>query len=124
MDFRDNQAIYLQIATWVYEKILLKNWPPESRLPSVRELAVELQVNPNTVMRTYDYLQQQAVIRNQRGIGFFVETDAIPKILAYRKEQFLNQELPIFFKDIFLLNIDIEEIKQKYEDFKKINEPT
>ena len=54
MEFSQSQAIYLQIADFVCEKILLKEWPPESRIPSVRELAVQLEVNPNTVMRTFE----------------------------------------------------------------------
>ncbi|HEV3326742.1 MAG TPA: GntR family transcriptional regulator, partial [Puia sp.] len=75
MQFRESQAIYLQIADYVCERILLKEWPPGDRVPSVRELAVLLEVNPNTVMRTYEFLQQQAILFNQRGIGFFAALD-------------------------------------------------
>ena len=59
MQFKDSQSIYLQIADYVCEKILLGEWKAEERIPSVRELAVQLEVNPNTVMRTFDFLQQQ-----------------------------------------------------------------
>jgi DNA-binding transcriptional regulator YhcF (GntR family) len=55
MEFRENQAIYLQIAELICERILLKQWASEDKVPSVRELAVQLEVNPNTVMRTYDF---------------------------------------------------------------------
>jgi DNA-binding transcriptional regulator YhcF (GntR family) len=65
MQFRESQAIYLQIADYVCEKIMLKEWKAEERIPSVRELAVQLEVNPNTVMRTYEFLQQQEIIYNQ-----------------------------------------------------------
>ena len=54
------QAIYLQIADYVCEKVLLKEWLAEDKIPSVRELAVQLEVNPNTVARTYEFLKQQA----------------------------------------------------------------
>ncbi len=66
MQFRESQAIYLQIADYVCERILLKEWKPGERVPSVRELAVQLEVNLNTVMRSYDFLQQQEIIQNQR----------------------------------------------------------
>jgi hypothetical protein len=59
MEFRENQAIYLQIAELICERILLKQWASEDKVPSVRELAVQLEVNPNTVMRTYDFLEQK-----------------------------------------------------------------
>lgn len=118
MEFRDNEAIYLQIAAYISEHILLGKWPEEHKVPSVRELAVELQVNPNTVMRTYEFLQNQQVIYNKRGIGFFVAPDGEKKVKSYRKERFLQQDLPVFFTNIFLLDISLEEIQAKYEKFK------
>ncbi|MCU0352243.1 MAG: GntR family transcriptional regulator [Cytophagales bacterium] len=121
MEFREQQAIYLQIADHVCENILLQKWLPNDRLPSVRELAVDLQVNPNTVMRTYDFLQSQGVIFNKRGIGYFVSEDAQDKILAYRKEQFLRNDLPVFFRNIYLLGIGMEEIGERYAAFQKEN---
>jgi len=119
MEFRENEAIYLQIAAYVSENILLEKWPTESKIPSVRDLAATLQVNPNTVMRTYEFLQNQEVIYNRRGIGFFVSTDSIKKIKAFRKEQFLQRDLPEFFRNIFLLDISLEEIENRYEAFKQ-----
>lgn len=117
MEFRDNEAIYLQIAAYISEHILLGKWPEDDKMPSVRELAVELQVNPNTVMRTYEFLQNQEVVYNKRGIGFFAAPNAIKKIKAYRKERFLQQDLPVFFRNIFLLDISLEEIQERYEMF-------
>lgn len=121
MDFRDNEAIYLQIAAYVSENITLNKWQVEQKIPSVRDLAVELQVNPNTVARTYDFLQNREVIFNKRGIGYFVSEDAKDKVKTYRKERFLQQELPEFFKNIFLLDISLEEIEKRYQEFKTQN---
>ncbi len=121
MQFKDTQAIYLQIADYVCEKILLKEWKPEERIPSVRELAVQLEVNPNTVMRTYDFLQQQQIIYNQRGIGFFVSPDAIKHAIAYRKEEFTQKDLPAVFRNMYLLDMEVEELKPKFESFVKQN---
>jgi GntR family transcriptional regulator len=121
MEFRENEAIYLQIADYAGENILLGKWSPNEKISSVRDFAIELQVNPNTVMRAYEYLQAKEVIQNKRGIGFFVNQDAKAKIKAYRKERFLGQELPGFFRNLVLLGISMEEIKQRYETFVSTN---
>ena len=117
MDFKDNKAIYLQIAEYVFEHILLNHWSINERVPSVRELATTLEVNPNTVARTYELLQSQEIIQNKRGIGFFVNNDAIDKIRAIRKEEFLQNELPVFFRNLYLLDIDINSLTTLYETF-------
>lgn len=121
MNFKDKEAIYLQIADYVSEHITLGKWQPEEKIPSVRELAVELQVNPNTVMRTYEYLQQHEIIFNKRGLGLFVTPHAITKIKNIRKERFLQQELPDFFRSIYLLDISLDEVQKRYEDFRTKN---
>ena len=119
MEFRATQAIYLQIAEYVSEKILLGEWAIDDKIKSIRELAIELEVNPNTVQRTYDFLQQKGIIANKRGIGYFVENAAKTKILEIRKEQFFREDLPKFFQNIQHLNIDFKEIKQRFEQHKK-----
>ncbi len=117
MDFRDKQAIYLQIAEYVSEQVLLGRWATGERIPSVRELAAELEVNPNTVMRTYEFLNQKGVIANKRGIGYFPTDDATDKIRTFRREQFLQNDLPQFFKNLTLLGIDLRDIETRYEQY-------
>ena len=119
MQFRESQAIYLQIADYISEKILLKEWKPEERIPSVRELAVQLEVNPNTVMRTFDFLQQQEIIYNQRGIGYFVSPVAYKNALQYRKNEFTEKDLPAIFRNLYLLGMELEELKPKFDKYKK-----
>jgi GntR family transcriptional regulator len=121
MNFKDKEAIYLQIADYVSEHITLSKWMPDEKVPSVRELAVELQVNPNTVMRTYEYLQQHEIIFNKRGLGLFVTANAIENIKTIRRERFMQQELPDFFRSLYLLDISLEELQKRYEDFKLKN---
>ncbi|MBO7493111.1 MAG: GntR family transcriptional regulator [Bacteroidales bacterium] len=110
MDFKSTQTIYRQIEHWVYEQILSGNWKPGERAKSVRELAVAFEVNPNTVMRSYERLQNQEIITNKRGIGFFVNEDAPEKIHAIRKKEFMKEEVPEFLKNMRLLGITMEEI--------------
>lgn len=117
MDFREGQPIYLQIAEYVCEQILLKQWPLGSKLISIRDLAVFIEVNPNTVQRAYDFLQQRQIITNKRGVGYFIEEDAIDRVITVRKEQFIENELSVFFRNIYLLDISFEEIRERFEKF-------
>jgi DNA-binding transcriptional regulator YhcF (GntR family) len=117
MEFKDNEAIYLQIAAFVCENILTGKWTAGQKILSVRDLAVELEVNPNTVMRSYEFLQSLEIVYNKRGLGLFVADDGFEKVKAYRKQQFVQQNLPDFFKNIYLLDISIDEVRQQYEDF-------
>jgi len=121
MEFRDNKAIYLQIADFVCEHILLGKWKTDEKVPSVREMAVDLEVNPNTVMRTYELLQNKNIISNKRGIGFFVSEEAITNVKAYRKTQFMEDELPVVFRNVYLLNIGFDELETRYNTFVKEN---
>jgi GntR family transcriptional regulator len=117
MEFREKQAIYLQIAEYVFEQILLKKWQVGDKILSIRDLAVALEVNPNTVQRSYDFMQQQGIIANRRGLGFFVEPEAEDKIIAFRRAQFMENELPVFFRNLYLLKIDIADIPPQYLQF-------
>lgn len=121
MDFRESQPIYLQIAAHVCEKILLHEWKPGARIPSVRELAVQLEVNPNTVMRTYEHLQQQEIIYNQRGIGYSVSAGAQKLALKYMKNEFTEKDLPVLFRNMYLLEIDADELQRLYDTYVKLH---
>ena len=107
IDFNNTQTIWMQLVDWVFEQILTAAWKPGDKAKSVRELAVMFEVNPNTVMRSYDYLQNKEILLNKRGIGFFV---AVEKIKSLRKKQFMEEEVPAFIKNLKLLGVDIQEI--------------
>ena len=115
MEFRENQPIYMQIADHFCENILLKKWKAADRIPSVREMAVNIEVNPNTVMRTYNFLQEKGIIFNKRGIGYFVSDDGFEKTRELRKEDFVNHELPRVFRTMRLLELSIEDLKVHFK---------
>ena len=94
MDFKNTKTIYVQIADYICENILAEKIRPGEKIQSVREMAASIQVNPNTVMRTYAYLQDQEIIFNKRGIGYFVAEDATQKTKALRRQEFIHQYLP------------------------------
>ena len=122
MEFNQSQAIYLQIGDYICEQILIGRWNEGDRILSVRELGVALQVNPNTVIRTFEFLQNNEVIFNKRGVGYFVEEKAREKIIAYRRKQFLELDLPVIFKNMDLLGMNFEDIKSHYEEYSKSNQ--
>jgi DNA-binding transcriptional regulator YhcF (GntR family) len=120
MQFQSNgQAIYLQIADYVCEKVLLKEWLREEKIPSVRELAVQLEVNPNTVARTYDFLKQQDIIYDKRGIGYFISANGLKNATDYRKHEFTEKEMPAVFRIMHMLGIEMDDLKTRFEKFKK-----
>ena len=123
MEFTNYKAIYLQIADYICEKALVNEWKAGERIPSVRELGILLEVNPNTVMRSYEYLEASGIIYNKRGIGFFLSDDAIAKIRVLQKELFISENLPTLFKNIYLLQITFDELKKQYKTYCDINYP-
>lgn len=117
MKFNDQQAIYLQIADLFCENILRGKWASGERIPSVREMAVQVEVNPNTVMRTFNYLQEKDIIFNKRGIGYFVAEDGFDKTRSLRKEAFIREELPRIFWEMKLLDIGIEDVQRLFKEY-------
>lgn len=109
MDFSDNKPIYLQIADHLCDQILEGKYKPGERIPSVREWGAEIGVNPNTVQRSYEIITERGVIRNQRGIGFFVTDNAMEMIRESERAKFIENELPAFLNRAELLGIDIKQ---------------
>lgn len=112
MEFKDNQAIYLQIATYMCEQILRREIVDGDKVSSIREMAVKLQVNPNTVQRAYDFLESEGIIIQKRGIGFYAADNARTTTLNLLKEQFLRDELPALVNKIQLLDLTWKELEE------------
>ena len=110
MEFRKQKSIYQQIADRLMDQLLAGTPPADERMPSVRDVAVSLGVNPNTVMRSFDYLQQEGIIYNRRGVGYFVSPDAKERILAIQRREFLEEELPYIRQRMKALGIDIKQL--------------
>ena len=110
MEFRKQKPIDLQIADRLMEQILAAELKEEDRVPSVRDVAEAMGVNPNTVMRTFEFLQGEEIIYNRRGVGYFVSPDAKQKILAEQRREFLEEELTLIRQKMQMLGIDIKEV--------------
>lgn len=110
MEFRKQKSIYQQIADRLMDQMLAGTPEADERMPSVRDVAVSLGVNPNTVMRSFDYLQGEGIIYNRRGVGYFASADAKEKILAIQRREFLEDDLPLIKQKMRLLGISIDEL--------------
>ena len=110
MEFSEPKGIYLQIADQMRERILRGEWKAGERIPSIRELAVELGVNPNTVTRSYQKLLERELISSQRGRGYFVSENAVERALGEMRKEFMRDELPRIIEAMRLLGIGVEEI--------------
>jgi len=117
MEFQTQTAIWMQIAQQIATRIMSDEWTPGERIPSVRELAAEVQVNPNTVVRSVTFLQEAGIIINQRGIGYFVAEDGVAKARDLRKKAFSDEMLPVFFQTIDQLGIQWDELKSWYHQY-------
>lgn len=118
MEFKENaKPIYLQIADRICDEILLGVYPPDSRIPSVREYAISVQVNANTVMRSYLHLAAKDIIANRRGVGFFTSTDAVERIHQWRKQEFFDHEANYFFSRLRSMGVTPETLAELYVNY-------
>ncbi|MHA6531898.1 GntR family transcriptional regulator [Paenibacillus sp. BAC0078] len=85
IEFDNNQPIYLQIMNYIKGEIVTGKLKPGDKIPSVRELAAELQINPNTVQRTFQELEREEIVETRRGMGRYV-TGNEQTILTIKKE--------------------------------------
>ena len=117
MIFNNHQPIYVQIIDLIYKKILSDEWIADLRIPSVRDMAVKYEVNPNTVMRAYEKLQARSIIYNKRGMGYFLSTDAKEQVLREQCDEFVTNELPKLFERMSALGYSIDQLKDAYDKF-------
>ncbi len=114
MNFSDNRPIYLQIADFFCEQILRRKWEPGDRIPSVRDIAVQMEVNPNTAIRAFHFLQDEGILFNERGVGYFVADNARQRVQEMKREEFIKTKLPKLFRDMELLGLSIDDLKELY----------
>ena len=119
MRFDETKSIFLQIRDYVDEMILVGEYPEGERIPSVREMAGRMEVNPNTVIRSYGELQEAGLIENRRGLGYFVVTGAKERVSKSRRDEFIRRSLPGLFRSMEVLNIDFNELGRLYTEYVK-----
>ncbi len=110
MDFKTDKPIYKQIIDLCFSRIINSEWSPDTKLPSVREMSIELAVNARTVLSAFDELQDAGIIYSQRGIGYFLAPDAPEKVRMARTVDFFNSRLPALFEEMYTLGISVEQV--------------
>ena len=104
--FNDSQPIFLQIRQRIVEMILKKAAKEGEPLPSVRQIATDLSVNPLTVTKAYDGLVDIGVVESRRGMGMYVNEGAREKLLAHERQKFLTEDWPRIVAQIRALELD------------------
>ncbi len=117
MILKKNITIFMQIANRICDEIIAGKYLVDERIPSVREYCLLVEVNVNTVVRSYEYLQREGILYTKRGLGFFVSLDAAEKIIAIRHKQFIDEDLPHLFHEMKLLGISVEEVMELYKKY-------
>ena len=112
LDYKDRRPIYEQVAEKLEELMLLGILGENETLPSVRSLAMELSINPNTIQRAYAELERQGYIYTVKGKGSFVAENSVMK--EKRKKDLLIQVSEVIDEAI-RLGISGEEIKNMVE---------
>ena len=115
--FNPQVVIYAQIEQRIKEKILSGEYPAGAQIPSVRQLAAELETNANTIFRAYENLQSEGLIYPRKGLGLFV-SDTAEMLLRNEAYRELTEELlPELFAQLKVLNMDISEVVRRYADW-------
>lgn len=109
IDYKSRIPIYEQIMQNVKNMILAGVWKADDQLPSVRQLAQELGINPNTIQKAYNELEWQGVIYSLRGRGSFVSSNQSE--LQEKKKQQLLGELENTLKELLSLDISKEALE-------------
>lgn len=111
MRFNDGSPIFAQIATLLADEIAAGQRGEGERLPSARELAVSLQVNPNTATRALQALADRGLARCERGAGYFVAEGSRGAVTDERRRRFFGQEIPRLFGMMEELGIGMAELE-------------
>ena len=109
-DFHTSQPIFVQIRQRLTEMILRGAVAEGEALPSVRQIAAELSVNPLTVTKAFEALVDIGVVEKRRGLGMFVTAGARAQLLTHEREKFLKDDWPRIKTQIAALQLDLKSL--------------
>ena len=111
IQFKSNTPIYMQIKEQVIFAIARGEFKKDEPILSVRELALSLKINPNTVVSAYRELEYSKVIYSKRGVGYFVNPDFKKNVQDILKK-IVSGKFDILLKEVSACNLDKTEIKE------------
>lgn len=120
MKFDDKVPIYFQIKNYLYHRIVTGVLQPGEKLPSVRQLAIDVTANVNTVQRALTEMLAEEIIESQRGKGNFVTTDV--NSIQRLRNQLVEEQLSLVYKELHALNLTDEEILSEMKRYMESRE--
>lgn len=114
-DFEASKPIYIQIADKIIQQIVREEVKPGDKLPSVREMAIQSGVNPNTIQRTYTEMERMGVVETKRGQGTFVVERA--EIVMEMKQSMQREIIGQFVNSMTELGISKEQMVVGLDEF-------
>ncbi|MEX0298391.1 MAG: GntR family transcriptional regulator [Kordiimonas sp.] len=112
-DWTDDQPIYRQLRDKVVTAIMEGALAEGEALPSVRNIAVDLQINPLTASKAYQELVMDGLVEKKRGLGMFVIEGARSKLVEAERARFLDEEWPRVLETIRRLGFDADELLKR-----------
>ncbi|MCR4963039.1 MAG: GntR family transcriptional regulator [Firmicutes bacterium] len=119
-DFQTDRPIYSQIIDHISQKIICGEYMPGYRLPSVRDMANQAGVNPNTMQRALSELEKTGLVRVERTAGRYVTEDE--ELLQQTKSHLAEKQIEAFFNQMRQLGVEPEQalaLAQRYVNEKK-----
>lgn len=116
LNYRDGRPIYEQVKDGIKQMVYNEVLSPDEKLPSVREMATQLAINPNTISRAYKELEQEGFLYTQAGIGTFVNKDL--KVID-RRTQELYEEFDEVARRLFCFSVTPKELSDRVQRLAK-----
>lgn len=115
-EIQDDKPIYRQLTEYFEQQILDRKLQSDEALPSVRNLAMDLKVNPQTILKSFQDLLQRNIIYKKRGLGMFVSANARELLVSEHRERYLKEELVQCIHRGLAMDIPKEHLLQKIQD--------
>lgn len=117
MKFSEEKPIYIQLRNEIEQFILSDEIEEEEMLPSIRKIAQDFRINPQTVIKALSNLIQEEYIIKKRGIGFVIAKGAKKKLRKQKVDVYLSQDLQLTIINGIKLGLTMEEIIKKIKEF-------
>ncbi|COD16181.1 GntR family transcriptional regulator [Streptococcus pneumoniae] len=114
-EFQSSKPIYLQIADRIYYRLVRSELSPGDKLPSVRGMAVQMKVNPNTIQRTYSEMERLGIVETRRGQGTFIAERSDLK--AELKDRLTKDVFKRFIQEMAELGLSPEEMLEGIKQY-------
>jgi DNA-binding transcriptional regulator YhcF (GntR family) len=107
-ELNTDKPVYLQLMEYIKADIITGVYKPGDKLPSVRELAAQATVNPNTMQRAFAELEREGLVYSNRTTGRFITSDE--ELINQLKKQYITGIIEDFLEKMEQLGLDLDEI--------------